>query len=73
MVNGDRLNQFENLLGYAAENKMKTEIPIHKCRPKLSEKLWSLEEAGQTALGPALLVSLGIASQSAGSMIVSRW
>jgi len=43
---------------------------IVKSRLALSTKLFSLAEEGQTALGPALLISCAIAAQKPGSKIV---
>eukprot|EP01125_Pyxidicula_operculata_P001982 TRINITY_DN11969_c0_g1_i1.p1 TRINITY_DN11969_c0_g1~~TRINITY_DN11969_c0_g1_i1.p1 ORF type:complete len:1016 (-),score=296.96 TRINITY_DN11969_c0_g1_i1:118-3165(-) len=44
--------------------------PISKSREKLSSKLFSLSEEGQTALGPALLVSCALASMKSGSKVI---
>jgi hypothetical protein len=44
--------------------------PILDSRITLSTKLFSLREEGQTALGPALLVSYALASQVPGSKVV---
>jgi hypothetical protein len=46
------------------------EQDIAETKDKLSAKLFELETGGQTALGPALLVSLGIAGKKAGSKII---
>lgn len=44
--------------------------PILKSRMSLSEKIFSLAEEGQTALGPALLVSCVLAQQKPGSKVI---
>jgi hypothetical protein len=68
VVAGDRLNSYDELLeigqGYALEN------PISEAHRVLSDKLFSLEETGATALGPALVVAVGIAAQTPGSKVV---
>jgi len=43
---------------------------IQESRGKLLEKLFSLEESGGTALGPALLASISIASKAPGSQVI---
>jgi hypothetical protein len=44
--------------------------PVKDTHKAISEKLFALEEAGPTALGPALAVAAGIAGETAGSEIV---
>ena len=54
VVAGDALSSFEKLEEIA--KGLQVNIPIGKSKEKLLEKLWGLEEQGQTALGPALQV-----------------
>ncbi|XP_033101854.1 circularly permutated Ras protein 1-like [Anneissia japonica] len=44
--------------------------PISQVRRCLEDKVFSLNEAGQTALGPGLLVSIAMASQRPGSKVI---
>jgi hypothetical protein len=44
--------------------------PVSATRRSLSEKLFALEEAGGTALGPALLVSVAIAASKGGGSVI---
>lgn len=63
-ITGDKLNSFDDLM------KIGTEYRVEKCvkeaKKKLLDKLWGLEEGGQTALGPALQVSIAVASVAQG-------
>eukprot|EP00057_Strongylocentrotus_purpuratus_P022756 XP_011677230.1 PREDICTED: circularly permutated Ras protein 1 isoform X3 [Strongylocentrotus purpuratus] len=40
---------------------------VHRC---LTEKIYSLTESGQTALGPALLIAISMAAQKPGSKVI---
>ncbi|XP_071942293.1 circularly permutated Ras protein 1-like isoform X2 [Antedon mediterranea] len=44
--------------------------PISQVKRCLADKVFSLNEVGQTALGPALLVSIAMASQRPGSKVI---
>ncbi|XP_022093935.1 circularly permutated Ras protein 1-like isoform X2 [Acanthaster planci] len=44
--------------------------PISEVRRCLSDKVFSLTEGGQTALGPALMLSVAMASQKPGSKVI---
>jgi len=46
------------------------EKPIAVAKDGLLTRLLQLEEGGSTALGPALLVSCGVASKKAGSKVI---
>lgn len=63
IISGDKLNNFEELLEIGKEYKLSAIGPVKESREKLSEKLFSLEEGGATALGPALAITCGICSQ----------
>ena len=43
---------------------------IEESEKALSAKLWGLEESGATALGPALVVGVGMAGQARGSKVI---
>jgi hypothetical protein len=70
IIAGDKLFNFDTLLHAHETEQIKLESSIEKSKEHLSKTLFSLEENGQTALGPALVVSLGLCSQKAGSKIV---
>ncbi|KAH3757449.1 circularly permutated Ras protein 1 [Pelomyxa schiedti] len=67
-VAGDKLNDWDQLLNIGKENAV--EKPISETHKFLAEAVRGLNEQGKTALGPALLVSTGIASQYPGSRVV---
>lgn len=69
---GDRLNDFESLQTFCQERSGRfVEKSIQNTVGVLTEKVIQLEENGSTALGPALLVSLLLASEGgAGSKVI---
>ena len=67
-VAGDKLTSFDTLLDIG--KKASVSKPISESYAKLSDKLWSISESGATALGPALTVSIGIASRKPGSSVI---
>jgi hypothetical protein len=66
VVSGDRLSSWEALMevgrGYRIGKCVK------EAKRTLLEKLWALEEGGQTALGPALQLSMCVAANSQGKI-----
>eukprot|EP00486_Rosalina_sp_Unknown_P000113 CAMPEP_0201564840 /NCGR_PEP_ID=MMETSP0190_2-20130828/3443_1 /ASSEMBLY_ACC=CAM_ASM_000263 /TAXON_ID=37353 /ORGANISM="Rosalina sp." /LENGTH=931 /DNA_ID=CAMNT_0047981539 /DNA_START=123 /DNA_END=2918 /DNA_ORIENTATION=- len=69
IITGDKLNNLEKLKEIG-ETKCKINNTIEKAKDKLSQALWKLEENGQTALGPALVVSIAMASSAPGSQVI---
>eukprot|EP01105_Mastigella_eilhardi_P008060 TRINITY_DN1989_c0_g1_i1.p1 TRINITY_DN1989_c0_g1~~TRINITY_DN1989_c0_g1_i1.p1 ORF type:complete len:384 (-),score=108.48 TRINITY_DN1989_c0_g1_i1:1159-2247(-) len=69
-IGGDKLLTFEDLKEFGAGAGAKLTTPISQARAGLSKKVFELEEGGQTALGPALLVSVAVASQTPGSSVI---
>jgi len=70
VIRGDKLNNADDLLREAereADNELK---PVVQTKVKLTERVYDLEEGGQTALGPAVVFALNIASRRQGSKIV---
>lgn len=68
ILSGDKLSDYDQLVKEAkAYNTVK---PISESIEKLREKLFSLEDGGSTALGPALLVSLTLISKFIGSRVI---
>eukprot|EP00455_Lapot_gusevi_P026675 TRINITY_DN2812_c0_g3_i1.p1 TRINITY_DN2812_c0_g3~~TRINITY_DN2812_c0_g3_i1.p1 ORF type:complete len:513 (+),score=182.37 TRINITY_DN2812_c0_g3_i1:238-1776(+) len=67
-VAGDKLHDQARLqqVGQA----YRVACPIQQSRQALSQRLFALEEGGQTALGPALVVSVAMASQVQGSKVI---
>jgi len=67
-VAGDRLRDMDELV------KFGTKIPLPSAvkdtRENLSKKIFELEENGQTALGPALVISILLAARSSGSQVI---
>lgn len=67
-VCGDKLYQFDVLLEEG--KKILVEESIEKSKERLGDKILSLKESGSTALGPGLLVSIGIASNRPASKVI---
>ena len=68
IISGDKLSNYEQLVKEA--QSYNTVKPIGESIEKLREKLFSLEDGGSTALGPALLVALTISSKFMGSRVI---
>jgi hypothetical protein len=69
-VSGDKLNNFELLRDISSLFNADLDLPLSETRKRLSDQVFALEEGGATALGPALLISLSIASQVRGSQVI---
>jgi len=70
VIRGDKLNNGNDLL-HEAERESNNELkPVAQTKAKLTERIYDLEEGGQTALGPAVVFALNIASKRQGSKIV---
>lgn len=67
-ITGDRLSSFADLKEIAGNIRIAR--PVSKSKDDLLKKLWALEEGGQTALGPALCVSVFLAASSHGSSVL---
>eukprot|EP00727_Mastigamoeba_balamuthi_P005505 m51a1_g1574 hypothetical protein (906) ;mRNA; f:87526-90624 len=67
-VAGDRLGSWEQLMQLAAGYRIAT--CVRDAEAALVKKLWELEEEGATALGPALILGIGIAGSAPGSSVV---
>lgn len=65
---GDKLNQYESIMDIAKEFQITT--CVKDAKAALTKKLFELEEGGPTALGPAVVASLGICRNKVGSKIV---
>lgn len=59
---GDKLNNFENCFDAGVANQHLLKLPISQTEQALNAKLNSLNETGPTALGPALIAAVGLAS-----------
>eukprot|EP01102_Stenamoeba_stenopodia_P018668 TRINITY_DN6891_c0_g1_i2.p1 TRINITY_DN6891_c0_g1~~TRINITY_DN6891_c0_g1_i2.p1 ORF type:complete len:715 (+),score=225.83 TRINITY_DN6891_c0_g1_i2:79-2223(+) len=68
IITGDKLSNYEELLAAGDANAIAK--PIKDSRDKLHNKLYSLEEHGATALGPAILVSVSLATLKPGSQVI---
>jgi len=70
VVTGDKLSEYNALLGLGSNYKVNSLKSIKESKPALSDIVHKLQEGGSTALGPSLLIGIGIASQSPGSEII---
>lgn len=70
VIRGDKLNNPDDLLNEAEREANKELKPVAQTKTKLTERVYDLEEGGQTALGPAVVFALNIASKRQGSKIV---
>jgi hypothetical protein len=69
-VPSSKIHNFGELIAEGVGVKLDTLKPIRESKTALSAKLFALEEDGPTALGPALCLAAGIASQKSGSEII---
>ncbi|CAF2515663.1 unnamed protein product [Rotaria sp. Silwood2] len=70
IIRGDKLNNANDLL-HEAEKALNNELKsVAETKTALTERVYDLEEGGQTALGPAVDFALHIASKRQGSKIV---
>eukprot|EP01092_Planopodium_desertum_P005534 TRINITY_DN231_c0_g1_i2.p1 TRINITY_DN231_c0_g1~~TRINITY_DN231_c0_g1_i2.p1 ORF type:complete len:749 (-),score=157.94 TRINITY_DN231_c0_g1_i2:44-2227(-) len=60
-ITGDKLNNFDAL--FEAGTKYSVTDPIKTTHTALAKRIWDLEESGTTALGPALVASIGMATK----------
>ncbi|XP_050393122.1 circularly permutated Ras protein 1 isoform X2 [Patella vulgata] len=67
-IAGSKLDKLEELEKLGAELTLPR--PIKTTKQILSNKVFGLEEGGATALGPSLVVALGLASRYSGSKII---
>ncbi|ELR11576.1 Ras subfamily protein [Acanthamoeba castellanii str. Neff] len=70
VVTGDRLGEFDDLLKVGHDLDTKALRPIAESLDDVSQKVAQLQENGATALGPALLLAVAIASHSRRSEVV---
>jgi len=68
VITGDKLIDEEVLKTIGRAHELKN--CIRDSQKSLSSKLWSLEETGPTALGPALLTAVSMAQNSKGSKVI---
>jgi len=70
VIRGDKLNNGNDLLNEAERESNNELKSVAQTKTKLTERIYDLEEGGQTALGPAVVFALNIASKRQGSKIV---
>eukprot|EP01125_Pyxidicula_operculata_P017748 TRINITY_DN6254_c0_g1_i1.p1 TRINITY_DN6254_c0_g1~~TRINITY_DN6254_c0_g1_i1.p1 ORF type:complete len:945 (-),score=192.51 TRINITY_DN6254_c0_g1_i1:14-2848(-) len=70
IIAGDKLSEFDALLDIGSSYDVKSLSPVSKSREALNDQIFYLKETGSTALGPALLVGVGIASQVPRSSVI---
>jgi len=68
VITGDKLSKHDELMQIG--QRLSVEKPVSESGQTLSAKLFGLEEGGPTALGPALLVAVAMASKVNGSRVV---
>ena len=51
-------------------NEYKVKENVKERKKELEERIWGLEEGGATALGPGLVVGVGVAGQARGSKVI---
>lgn len=64
------MNSADDLIREAEREQNNELKPISQTKTNLTERVYDLEEGGQTALGPAVMFALNIATQRPGSKIV---
>lgn len=71
-ISGDKLMDFDYLIENGREQaKTRMTKKIGECQKELNQKLMALEETGPTALGPAVVTAIAMASEcAAGSQVV---
>lgn len=70
VIRGDKLSSAEDLL-HEADREQNNELkPVSETKTNLTERVYDLEEGGQTALGPAIFFALNIAAKRPGSKLV---
>ncbi len=67
---GDALQDLDALFAAGKQYAVDGEKSGSDVEQGLIDKIYTLEENGQTALGPAMAIAVGIASQSAGSSVL---
>jgi len=70
VIRGDKLNNADELLREAEQEQMNELKPVAETKKNLTERVYDLEEMGQTALGPAVLFALNVAAKRPGSKLV---
>ncbi|CAF1064942.1 unnamed protein product [Adineta ricciae] len=70
VIRGDKLNSADDLTREAEQEQNNELKPVSETKTNLTQRVYDLEEGGQTALGPAVLFALNIASKRQGSKIV---
>jgi hypothetical protein len=68
VIAGDKLNHYDTLIQIASNYRLAQ--PISQTKDKLVKSLYDLQESGATALGPAVVVSVGMLQNLPGSTIV---
>ncbi len=63
------MNDYNKLFEMGKEIDINRLKPIHMSKNSLSDTIFKLKNTGSTALGPALTVAVGMASQYQGSEV----
>eukprot|EP01125_Pyxidicula_operculata_P008245 TRINITY_DN277_c0_g1_i1.p1 TRINITY_DN277_c0_g1~~TRINITY_DN277_c0_g1_i1.p1 ORF type:complete len:684 (+),score=232.76 TRINITY_DN277_c0_g1_i1:227-2278(+) len=70
IISGERLYDWDYLSGVINQLELSIATPVESAAEELNKIVFSLEEGGATALGPALLVSTGLAGTARGSSVL---
>jgi hypothetical protein len=70
VIAGDKLGDYQSLLSSSAQLVSSCKLCVKESKQELLKIIQGLTESGSTALGPALLVSIGLAGSVAGSSVV---
>jgi len=70
IVAGDKLSEFDNLFTIGTEFNISNLQEISESKEALTQRVFRLKETGATALGPALLIAVGIASKAERSSVI---
>lgn len=70
VISGAKLDDYGLLLGIAQSLGLSHGLSVSAAKEALLKQVYGLQEGGSTALGPALLVSIGLAGLAHGSSVV---
>lgn len=70
VIAGDKLSDLEALQTIGTTYSLSNLKPVNQTKTKLEQKIFSLNESGATALGPALALGVSIASQVPRSEVI---
>lgn len=69
-ITGDLLHQFDELMDLGKGFDIQDIKPVKESQTTLTDRIFSIEEGGQTALGPAITMAMGIANNATRAEII---